>query len=100
MSNASTESQATDTGGRNNSARSGKTEGMSGVIDIAPGASAAYRYGARRWIAAGMPPTTEGKKQIMFSGKVYRVDYIRHVRATRDQARLLVDHRIIDFASI
>src|SRR6266550_2943434 len=47
-----------------------------------------------------MAPATDGKKQIMFSGKVYRVDYIGHVRATRDQARLLVDHCIIDFASI
>src|SRR6478672_8458231 len=47
-----------------------------------------------------MASATDGKKQAMFSGKVYGVDYIRHVRAARDQARLLVDHRIIDFASI
>src|SRR6266403_3090505 len=47
-----------------------------------------------------MASATDGKKQIIFSGKVYGVDYIRHVRAPHDQARLLVDHRIIDFASI
>src|SRR5207237_7893057 len=50
--------------------------------------------------AAVMASATDGKKQIMFSGKVYGVNYIRHVCATRDQARLLVDHRIVDFASI
>src|SRR5437868_11644554 len=47
-----------------------------------------------------MASATNGKKQTMFSGKVYRADHIRHVRAARDQARLLIDHRIIDFASI
>src|SRR6266567_5537742 len=47
-----------------------------------------------------MASATDGKKQIMFSDKVYRVDYIGHVRATRDQTWFLVDHCIIDFASI
>src|SRR5438067_7278591 len=47
-----------------------------------------------------MAPATDGKKEIVFSGKVNRVDHIRRIRATRDQARLLIDHRIIDLASI
>src|SRR5438067_13180879 len=47
-----------------------------------------------------MAPATDGKKEIVFSREIYRADHIRRIRATRDQARLLVDHRIIDFASI
>lgn len=47
-----------------------------------------------------MSSAADSEQQITFSRKVYRVDHIRDIRAAHDQARLLMDHSIVDFAGI
>src|SRR6476619_754744 len=94
---------------------------MRRMIDVGPGASATHSHLARRRAnarvfyeseidhqsvitnsesAAVMSPASDGKEEIIFSGKVYSKDDIGHIRTTRDQARFLGDHRIVDFASV
>ena len=94
---------------------------MRGVIHVAPNASAADSDSARRRIdpcvfdraevndqtvvansqASGvMTSAADCDEQIIFSGKVYAANYVSHVRAPRDQARLFVDHSIVNLASI
>src|SRR5713101_4972303 len=45
-----------------------------------------------------MSSTADSKKQIMFSRKIYRLDYVRHIRTARYQAWPFVDHSIVHFA--
>ena len=47
-----------------------------------------------------MSAASDGKEEIIFSGKVDGMDDIGRIRTTRDQTRFLIDHRIINFASI
>src|SRR4029077_12572614 len=121
MSDSTAESQSTHPGRRNNSAGSGQTKNMRRMIDVAPGAPAAGGHRTRRRVnacvlyepeidhqsvitnseaAAVMSPASDGKEEIIFSGKVYGMNNIGHIRTTRNQARFLVDHRIVNFASI
>jgi hypothetical protein len=92
---------------------------MRGMIDIAPCASATggdcpgCRIDTRVFhqsqiddqtiIANSQAPgvvsaTADGEKQIIFSRKIYRADYVGHIRAAHDQARLFVYHSIVHFA--
>src|SRR5438270_13538686 len=94
---------------------------MGGMIDIAPRASSADCYRPRDRVHARvfhrreinneaviadsqpsriMSSTANGEKQVLFSRKLYRADYIRHIRAACDQTRLFVDHSIIHFTGI
>jgi hypothetical protein len=47
-----------------------------------------------------MSSTANGEKQVLFSRKLYRADYIRHIRAACYQPRLFVDHSVVHFAGI
>src|SRR5450759_1926802 len=90
------------------------------MIHVAPRASCADRYGPRGGVnprvfyrpkvddqsvvtnsqsARVVSSAAHGKKQIMFSRKIYRVDYIRCIRATGDQTRPFVYHSVVHFAS-
>jgi hypothetical protein len=89
------------------------------MIDIAPRASSAYRYRARSRVNSRvfyrrevnddavitnsqaprvMSAASDGKKQIVFSRKIYRLDYICCIRAAGDQARPFVYHSVVHFA--
>src|ERR1700719_3467113 len=106
MSNSAAERQSANPGGGNNSARHRESECVSRMIDIAPGAPAANRNGAsgridprifnRREIvhypvitnpktAAIVPAASNCEKQFVFSCEIHRRNYVRYVRATRDQ---------------
>src|SRR5437764_630166 len=120
-SKASGELQSAKAGCVNNSARSSKAEHVRSMIDIAPRASPAGCYCLRGRInprvfhrreinnetviadsqaSRVMSATANGEKQVLFSGKLYRADYIRHISAACYQARLFVDHSIVHFAGI
>ncbi len=47
-----------------------------------------------------MSASADRNQDVVFSGKVYAVNDVRHVRAPRDQARLFVDHRVVNLASL
>ena len=40
------------------------------------------------------------EEQIVFAGKVYGTNYVRDIRAARDQARFFMDHAVIDLAGV
>ena len=94
---------------------------MRGMINIAPRASSADCYCPRGRInprvfhrreinneaviadsqpSRVMSSTANGEKQVLFSRKLYRADYIRHIRAACYQPRLFVDHSIVNFTGI
>ena len=94
---------------------------MRGMIDIALRASSAGCYCPRGRVnprvfhrreinndtviadsqaARVMSSTANGEKQVLFPRKLYRADYIRHIRAACYQPRLFVDHSIVHFAGI
>src|SRR4029453_13279636 len=94
---------------------------MGSMIDVAPSTAATRGDGARNRInarilyqaeinyqsvitnsqaAAIMPSHRNGKKQIMVSGKVDRVNYVGDIHATRNQERFLIDHCVINFARL
>ena len=50
VSHAAAEGQAADAGGRDDSGRHGEPEGMRGMVNVAPGATAAYAHGPCRRI--------------------------------------------------
>ena len=121
MTNAAPECQPAYAGGGNNSARRREPECVRRMIDIAPGAAGAHRYRARGRIdtcifyrreiddetivtnseaARIVSAAADGQEQIVFSRKIYRADDIGHIRATRDQARPLRYHRIVNFAGV
>jgi len=91
---------------------------MRGMIDIAPRASATDGDGPSRRIdtrvfhqsqvdyqttiadskASGVvSAAADCEKEIIFSGKIYRADYIRDIRAARYRAWLFVYHSIVHF---
>ena len=91
------------------------------MIDVAPDASAADTNGIRGGIdmdvldagkidgqrivgdaeAAGIvPAAADGDPQSAGSAEFHRRDHIRHVDAFGDEARLLVDHPVVDFAGV
>src|SRR5262245_7038510 len=92
---------------------------MSGVINVAPDASAAGCDGASCGIDSRVfdlreithhtvitnsqttcvvTAAADGDKQIVISGEIYAADYVCDVRASRDQPRFLMDHRVVDLA--
>src|SRR5437879_13691466 len=92
---------------------------MRGMIYIAPRASAANRDGTGVRINPGilyrrqiydqtiianskasrvMAATADREKQIIFSRKIDRANYVRHICAAHNQSRLLVNHPVVDFA--
>src|SRR5437899_12958709 len=118
MTNASAERQTANAGCRNNSARSSKAEHMRGMIDIAPRASSAGCYCPRGRVnprvfhrreinnetviadsqaARVMSSTANGEKQVLFPRKLYRADYIRHIRVVCFSPRLFVYYSIFPF---
>src|ERR1044071_1877598 len=94
---------------------------MSGVIDVAPHASAADGDRAGRKIdsrvfdgresdyqtvmansqtACVVPAAADRHKQIVCAGESHGRDHIGNVRASSDQARLFMDHCVIDRTSL
>jgi hypothetical protein len=94
---------------------------MRRMIDIAPGASSAYGYRARRRVNARvfhrrevddeavitnsqasrvMSSTADGQKQILVSRKIYRPNYVRYVGTASYQPRPFVNHSIVHFAGV
>src|SRR6266699_5558126 len=92
---------------------------MRSMIHVAPRASAANRDGTglrintsilyRRQIddqtvitnskaSRVVSATANGQKQVILSGKIYRADYVRHIRAAHNEPRLFVYHSIVNFA--
>src|SRR4029453_8713609 len=91
---------------------------MRGMIDIAPRASATDGDGpscridtrvfhhsqiddqtiiANPQASGVVSATADREKQIIFSRKIYRPDYVRYIRAARDRAWLFVYHPIVHF---
>src|SRR5713101_796361 len=91
------------------------------MMDVTPGACSASGYRARSRVdprvfhqrgvndqpvitnsqpSSIMPSTANSKKQIMFSRKAYRADYVCHIRTARYQTRPFVYHFIVHFAGI
>src|SRR5713101_5804662 len=91
------------------------------MMDVTPGACSASGYRARSRVdprvfhqrgvndqpvitnsqpSSIMPSTANSKKQIMFSRKAYRADYVCHIRTARYQARPFVYHSVVHFAGI
>src|SRR5438445_424069 len=121
MPDSAPERQSTNTGGRNDPTGSGESENMVGMIHISPGASAPNGNGARSWIdprvfdasqvddqpvvadpkpTRVVPAAPNGKENAIFPGEIDAMDHIRHVHAAHDEPRLLVDHAIINLASV
>src|SRR5207247_3025093 len=119
MSDSSAQSQSTNASRGNDSARSGETEHMRGVIDVTPCAAAADRDGsscginphifyrceidnqaviANSQTSGVMSATADRKKQIVLSCKVHRANHVGDVRTTGNQPRLLVDHTVVNLA--
>src|ERR1041385_3887941 len=120
MADAAAQRQSANACGGDDSAGCRHPEDMRGVIDIAPGATAADSDRARRWIntrifyrtqiddqavitnsqaSCVMATATDRDQNIILSCEIYRANYVRYVRATRDEPRLLVDHPVIHLAS-
>ena len=120
VADAAAERQAADAGRRDEPARHGQPEGMRGVIDVAPHAAAVDAHGAfgridadafhRRQvddqaIVAGTEPAAvvaaaaNGGQQIVGARIVHGGDHVRHVDASHDERRPLVDHPVVDHAS-
>src|SRR5215510_11156696 len=94
---------------------------MSGVINVAPDASAAGCDGASCGIdsrvfdwseidyqtviansqtACVVTAAADGNKQFVFTREIYATDYVRDVHASGDQPRFLMDHRVVHLASL
>src|SRR5215475_8579808 len=94
---------------------------MRRMIDVAPDASATDCDCTRRRIdsrvfdrgeidyqtiiansqtACVVTAAADGDKQIVISGEVHRADYICDIRAPRDQAWFLMDHRVVDLTRV
>src|SRR4029453_17913732 len=116
MSDSSAKGQPADSGRGDNSARRGHSEHMCCVIYIAPYAAAANRHGASRGInpcvfyrakvadqtivansqaSRVVTATSDGEEQTILSRKIHRVNDVRHVGTTGNEARLFVDHRVV-----
>src|SRR5260370_24467457 len=106
MPDSSAQCQSADASRRNNSARSGEPEDMRRMIDIAPGASSAYGYRARRGVNARVfhrrevhdqaiitnsqssrvaAATAAHLKQTLVSGKIYKLTYVPDLRTSSHQ---------------
>src|SRR5260370_11266492 len=118
MPDSSAQCQSADASRRNNSARSGEPEDMRRMIDIAPGASSAYGYRARRGVNARVfhrrevddqaiitnsqasrvvAATADGQKQTLVSRKIYRLNYVRDGGTACHQPRPFMNHSIVHF---
>src|SRR5882724_6829573 len=94
---------------------------MRRMIDIAPRASSAHGYRARRRInarvfhrreiddqaiitnsqASGVVAATpDGQKQVLVPRKIYRLNYVRYVGTASYQLRPFVNHSIVHFAGV
>src|SRR5712692_3422961 len=121
MPDPSTQCQSANTRRRNNSAWGSEPEYVRRMIDITPRASSASGYRARSRVdprvfhrreiddeavvansqaARVMSATANGKKQTLFSRKIYRLDYVRHICTASYQTRRFVYHFIVHFAGI
>ncbi len=47
-----------------------------------------------------MSAASNRKEQTILSRKINRRNYVRDIRAAHDQTRLLMDHRVVNFASV
>ena len=47
-----------------------------------------------------VPTAANGYEQIVIASEAYRGDDVGRIRASRNQTRTLVDHRIVNFAGI
>src|SRR5690242_6233347 len=120
MADTAAQRQSANARGGDDSAGRRHPEDMRGMIDIAPGATAADSDRARRWIntrifyrtqiddqavitnsqaSRVMAPATDRDQNIILSREIYRTNYVRYICATRDETRLLVDHPVIHLAS-
>ena len=91
------------------------------MIYISPGATAADRHSFGSGIdarvfnrfeidhegfignaksAGVVSASTNGEKQIIFAREIHARDHVRDIHTLRDQTRLLVDHRVINFARL
>ena len=121
MAHAAAERQPADAGAGNNPGGDGQAEGVRGMIHVAPNASAADTHGVRRGIdmdvldagkidgqrivgdaeAAGIvTAAADGDFQSAGSSECHGGDHVGHVDALGDEARLLVDHPVVDFAGV
>ena len=94
---------------------------MRRMIDIAPRASSAHGYRARRRInarvfhrreiddqaiitnsqASGVVAATpDGQKQVFVPRKIYRLNYVRDVGTAHHQPRFFVYHSIVHFTGV
>src|SRR3954447_3222529 len=119
MTNSAAQRQSTNTSCGNDSARGSKSERMGGVIDVAPDTSAANRGGARSRIdprvfdrrevdyqtvitnsqtARVVSATSDRDEQIIVSSEIHRTYYVCDIDAPCNQARLFVNHPVINLA--
>ena len=119
VSHAAAQRQTADAGGGNDSGGHSQSEGMRGMIDIAPCAAAADAHGSRGRIdmnkldrgeidhqaivadsqAAGvMAAAANGDLQVMLTAEVNGRHHVGHVGAFAIKRGLRLDHGVIDLA--
>ncbi len=119
MAEPAAERQAADAGGRDDAGRHGIAERVRGVIDIAPCAAAFDAHGLRHRVdantlhprqldhqavvdaaeAAGVVTAAlDGEQHLLLACEVHGGDDVGDISHARDEARLLVDHRVVDLA--
>src|SRR6476619_5959950 len=47
-----------------------------------------------------MPAATDGCEQLLLAAEAHRGDHVSHIRATRDEQRSFVDHRVVKLARL
>ena len=121
VAEAAAESEASDSGGRDDSARRREPVLVRGAVDLAPGTAAADANGAglridfdlfeRREVdhdavvtrpqsGAVMATAADGHEQVVITGEADGLGDIVSARAPRNQRRPLVDHRVVDLACL
>ncbi len=121
VADASAQRQPTNAGGGNKATRRSQPEGMRGMVHVAPGAATFHTSGTcsridanplhvrevdHQAVVAGaqagaiVPATTDSQCQLVVARKIDRSDHIGDIHAAGDQRGLLVDHGIIDLASL
>ena len=121
MADSTAQGQTADSSGGDDTAGCGQAKNIIGMVDIAPGATATDRGRSGSWInpaisdrrqinhqsvvrnakAGGiMASASDGNWQPAVAAEINAVDHVRDIGASRDHARLLLDHRVVNLAGV
>ncbi len=119
VTQAATKGKAADAGGGDEAARCRHSEGVGGVVDLAPGAAALDAHGPRFRIDANalhlrevdhqpgvagaeagavVAAPADSEEQVVLAGEGDGGDHVGDVGATGDHCGTLVDHAVVDRA--